>query len=129
MKFQPDTPAADRNAIVAHEEGVIHVFHDGALHPHTQSVIVPWQGQVQSWGVALHADLTENDFTRLAQWQPELVIFGSGSRLRFAPPPLIRGLIRQRIGLETMDTAAACRTCNVLVAEGRRVVAALLLGD
>ena len=58
---------------------------------------------------------------------PELVVFGSGARLRFAPPALLRGLMARRIGVETMDTAAACRTYNILAGEGRRVVAALLL--
>ena len=55
-----------------------------------------------------------------------LVIFGSGARLRFPKPLLLRPLIDRRIGVETMDTAAACRTYNVLLAEGRSVVAALL---
>jgi uncharacterized protein len=56
-----------------------------------------------------------------------VVVFGSGVRLRFLRPSLIRGLIERRIGIETMDTAAACRTYNILAGEGRRVVAALLL--
>ena len=59
--------------------------------------------------------------------QPELVILGSGSRLRFPHPSLLQALMAARIGVETMDTVAACRTYNVLAAEGRRVVAALLV--
>jgi uncharacterized protein len=55
------------------------------------------------------------------------VIFGSGVRLRFPAPAMLSGLIARRIGVESMDTAAACRTYNVLVSEGRTVVAALLL--
>ena len=58
--------------------------------------------------------------------KPELVIFGSGSRIRFVRPALLRALIERRIGIETMDTGAACRTYNVLLAEGRSVLAALL---
>ena len=54
------------------------------------------------------------------------MVFGSGSRIRFVRPGLLRALIERRIGFETMDTAAACRTYNVLLAEGRNVVAALL---
>ena len=57
---------------------------------------------------------------------PYHVVFGSGNRLRFAAPRLQRVLIDARIGIETMDTAAACRTYNVLLGEGRCVVAALL---
>ena len=56
-----------------------------------------------------------------------MVIFGSGAKLRFVSPALLRGLIERGIGVETMDTAAACRTYNILAQEGRRVVAALLL--
>ncbi len=58
---------------------------------------------------------------------PELVIFGSGERIRFVAPALLRPLIERGIGVETMDTGAACRTYNVLASEGRTVVAALLL--
>ena len=54
------------------------------------------------------------------------MIFGSGSRIRFVKPALMRPLIDARIGIETMDTAAACRTYNVLLSEAREVVAALL---
>ena len=58
---------------------------------------------------------------------PELVIFGSGARLQFVSPALLRCLIERRIGVETMDTAAACRTYNILLAEGRNVAAAILI--
>jgi len=54
-------------------------------------------------------------------------VYGSGPRLVFPPPALARVLFERRIGLETMDTAAACRTYNVLASEGRSVVAALML--
>ena len=90
------------------------------------SVIVPWQGPVVSWSVDSLAGLSALHFTLLAELAPELVIFGSGSRLRFVQPALLRALIDKKIGIETMDTAAACRTYNVLLAEGRSVVAALL---
>jgi uncharacterized protein len=66
-------------------------------------------------------------FEQALTLQPELVIFGSGPRLRFVSASLLRGLIDRRIGVETMDTAAACRTYNVLAGEGRAVLAALLL--
>jgi uncharacterized protein len=56
-----------------------------------------------------------------------VVIFGSGGRIRFPQPALIAPLIARNIGLETMDLQAACRTYNVLMAEGRKVVAALLI--
>ena len=71
--------------------------------------------------------LRAEHFEQLVQLGPELVIFGSGRRLRFAAAPLLRSLIDRRIGVETMDTAAACRTYNVLASEGRAVLAALLI--
>jgi uncharacterized protein len=59
--------------------------------------------------------------------KPELIVFGSGNKLRFAPPALMRSLMAARIGVETMDTLAACRTYNILAGEGRHVLAALLI--
>lgn len=93
---------------------------------HTHSVVVPWTGLVAPWPVVRFDALTADHFKALAEHAPELVIFGSGARLRFPPAALYRSLIEQRIGFETMDTAAACRTYNVLLSEGRTVVAALL---
>ena len=57
----------------------------------------------------------------------ELIIFGSGVRNRFPPPAWLQPLMARRLGLETMDTPAACRTYNILASEGRNVVAALIL--
>jgi uncharacterized protein len=106
--------------------------HDGPRlwvggQPYNASVVVPWAGAVRPWPPASFSELTEAHFDALLQDKPELVIFGSGSRLRFPSAALLRGLIAQRVGFESMDTAAACRTYNVLVSEGRTVVAALLL--
>ena len=81
---------------------------------------------VVRWGADDFDALSADHFATLAALAPELVIFGSGSRLRFPKPVLLQPLMVRRIGFETMDTAAACRTYNVLLAEGRAVVAALL---
>jgi uncharacterized protein len=91
-----------------------------------RSTIVPWQGEVQAWPAQSFTALTEAHFSLLAELAPALVIFGSGERLRFVRPGLLRPLLERGIGVETMDTAAACRTYNVLLGEGRAVVAALL---
>ena len=71
------------------------------------------------------AELTPAHFERIAALRPEVVIFGSGPKLQFVAPALQRALLELRIGVETMDTAAACRTYNVLASERRRVLAAL----
>lgn len=93
---------------------------------YTCSVIVPWQGKVLAWTPPNFQSLAEADFEQLLAQHPELVIFGSGKRQRFPSPGLLRPLLSARIGIEIMDTAAACRTHNVLLAEGRCVVSALL---
>jgi uncharacterized protein len=122
MKFQPDT-FNDRNAITRHGPGQVWI--NGQMHG--ASLLLPWQGAVQPWPVTALAELTPAHFEQVAALKPELVIFGSGSRLQFIAPALYRVLIEARVGMETMDTAAACRTYNVLASEGRSVVAALVL--
>ena len=122
MKFQPDTRAGV-NTITRHEGGRVWV---GAVE-FRHSVLVPWVGDVIAWQAASAAELTAEHFARIVGFEPEVVIFGSGARLQFVAPALTRALIERGIGIETMDTAAACRTYNVLASEGRRVLAALLL--
>jgi uncharacterized protein len=121
MKMRADR-IEGQNAIARHgPEGVLV---NGVEH--TESVIVPWRGAVVPWHATSLESLTAEHFARIAALGPELVIFGSGARLRFPAPALLRPLIEAGVGVETMDTAAACRTYNVLLAEGRSVVAGLL---
>lgn len=122
VKFQPDHNDGV-NTLTRHEASALWV---GATRFQT-NLLVPWQGEVREWAVSGFDALAAEHFDQLLAWQPEVVIFGSGARLRFVAPALLRGLIERRIGVETMDTAAACRTYNVLASEGRSVLAALLL--
>ena len=122
MKFQPDS-LAGTNTVSRHEPGTVWV--NGVQWAH--SLLLPWRGEVQRWPVEGLAALAAAHFEQILTLNPELVIFGSGERLQFISPALYRCLIEARIGIETMDTAAACRTYNVLAAEGRSVVAALLV--
>ena len=121
MKMRADR-IEGQNAIARH--GPEGVAVNGVEY--TESVVVPWTGAVQPWHAVGFESLVAGHFARLAALEPELVIFGSGPRLRFPPAAVLRPLIEAGIGVETMDTAAACRTYNVLLAEGRSVVAALL---
>ncbi len=126
MKLHADK--ADRYAITAYGADWIAV--NGERH--TRSLLLSATEGASLWDCNRFADLTADHFDRLLQplaEPPELVLLGSGSRLRFVRPALLQGLIARRIGVETMDTGAACRTYNILAGEGRRVVAALLLGD
>jgi len=111
-----------RNAISRHSLSGVIV--NGQAYTH--SLIVPSDGEVRAWSVDRFEALEAEHFERLVDYRPQLVVFGSGSRLRFPSPRLLAGLMKARIGIETMDTAAACRTYNVLLSEGRVVVAALL---
>jgi uncharacterized protein len=121
MKMQADRPEGS-NAITRHgAEGVIV---NGREHRH--NVLVPWRGEIIRWAVSSFDALDEASFEALIALGPELVIFGSGSRIRFPKPALLKALMASRIGFEAMDTPAACRTYNVLLGEGRAVVAALL---
>ncbi|MED5621737.1 Mth938-like domain-containing protein [Ideonella sp. BN130291] len=123
LKIQPDRLDGGVNAISRHETGCVWV--NATAHEH--SLLVPWRGEVAAWPARQLQELTAAHFEQVLALRPELVIFGSGSRLRFVAPALYRSLIARGIGMETMDTAAACRTYNVLAAEGRPVVAALLI--
>ncbi len=122
MKLQPDR-IEGVNAITAFEPGMVRIN----AQAYTRSVLLPWRGDVLAWHCDAFEQLRATHFEQLLQLAPELVILGTGRRLRFAAPALMRSLIERRIGIETMDTAAACRTYNVLASEGRAVVAALLL--
>jgi uncharacterized protein len=122
MKFQPDTTDGV-NIVTRREPGRLWI---GATVFET-SLLVPWRGTVRGWAPAAHAELNAGHFEAILALQPEVVVFGSGARLRFVSPLMMLTLLERRIGVETMDTAAACRTYNVLAGEGRAVVAALLL--
>jgi uncharacterized protein len=90
-------------------------------------VVIGSHGERFDWDCAHFDDLGETQFSQLADKGAELVIFGSGSRIRFPHPSWLKQLMAQRTGVETMDTAAACRTYNILASEGRHVLVALLI--
>jgi uncharacterized protein len=126
MKFQPET-SEGVNLIARQEPGRVWVGTPAGVLAFEHSLLVPWSGDVLAWDAATPAELTPAHFERIAALRPEVVIFGSGARLQFVAPALQRALIELRIGVETMDTAAACRTYNVLASERRRALAALLV--
>ncbi|OYY95726.1 MAG: hypothetical protein B7Y41_00030 [Hydrogenophilales bacterium 28-61-23] len=93
---------------------------------HEASIIVLPDEIIAGW--VDHIDrLSSEHFETLLIRAPEIILLGSGATLRFPSPALYAGLMKARIGVEVMDTAAACRTYNILAAEGRRVAAALIL--
>ena len=93
----------------------------------SSNLIVDAQSGASPWSCSNFDALTQSHFDSLLELKPELILFGSGTPLRFPHPRLLQNLYANRVGVEVMDTPAACRTFNFLAAEGRKVVAALLL--
>ena len=122
MKLQPDK--SDVQSVSGYGDGWIAV--DGERIAH--SIVISSRGLRVDWNCTRFEDLAASHFEMLARIDAELVIFGSGKRIRFPSPAWLAPLLERRIGMETMDTQAACRTYNILAGEGRKVVAALLVG-
>ena len=121
MKLQPDK--SDVQAISGYGPGWVGVNGEKITH----SVIITSSGDRIAWESDTFEGLDAGHFAKLAETGAEIVIFGSGARIRFPKPAWLKPLIARRIGIETMDTAAACRTYNILAQEGRSVAVALLL--
>ena len=125
MKLQPDR--LDVQSILAYGAGWVGLGNNGVAEKIDYSIVIGSKGEKFAWNCASFDQLSADHFAGLANLKPELVIFGSGTRLRFPPPVFLRSLMEAGIGLETMDTLAACRTYNILAGEGRHVVAALIV--
>ncbi len=121
MKLQPDK--SDFQTITGYGPGWVGVNAEKI----TGSVIIGSRGERVDWPCKRFEDIGPEHFAQLAALGAELVIFGSGARIRFPKGAWLQPLMARRIGLETMDTPAACRTYNILAGEGRHVLAALLL--
>jgi len=92
-----------------------------------ENVVLTPDAVVPGWAPAGFAALTSTDFAGLLEHAPEVVLLGTGVGQRFPDPRLTGCLAEAGIGVDIMDTRAACRTFNILIAEDRRVVAALLI--
>jgi len=106
--------------------GSDHVLING--HRHETSLLLSARGvEVAPWvGLGFEA-LTTAHFEWVAHRELDILLLGTGTRLRFPHPSLTRALVEARIGLEVMDIGALCRTYNILIAEGRNVGAAVLI--
>jgi uncharacterized protein len=122
MKLHADRPGSS-HYIQRFEGGALHVAGQVLRGP----VILAADRIITDWLPRPLAQLELEDFRLALDLEPELIIFGTGSTHRFPDPRLGFAIMSAGVGFEVMGTAAACRTYNVLVAEDRRVVAALLL--
>ena len=91
------------------------------------SIIMRTNGKIQSWTPQNYNDLNAEHFLGFHEFDPEIVLLGTGSRLQFPAQECLSVLQQQNLGYEVMDTAAACRTFNVLASEDRDVVMGLLM--
>lgn len=122
MKLHLQT-ASDTYLFTAYDTNYVAV--NGVRHEH--SLIVLPGKVITEWQPAAPDLMTMDNFSILAELELEILLLGTGARLHFPSPRLIHALAQQGIGLEAMDTFAACRTYNILAAEGRKVAAALIL--
>src|SRR4051794_16288473 len=123
MKFHLSTTSA--NVVTGLGAGWLRI----GTQEYRENLVLAPESIGTGWAPAGFDALQESDFAQLATSKPEVVILGTGRTIRFPHPRLSRPLMQAQIGLEVMDTAAACRTYNILAAEGRRVVAALILEE
>jgi uncharacterized protein len=123
MHIQLDTSGPRTNLIRSYAPGLVLVNDTRYL----ASLVVLPERILPDWPPQAFEALAVEHFDLLAGLELEVLLLGTGRRLRFPPPELLAPLTRAGIGCEVMDTGAACRTYNILMSEGRRVAAALLM--
>lgn len=121
MKFQL-TLAEGKLLVTAYGSGWIEINRE---RHETSLILTP--DQVAPWAAQSVETLDAVHFEAVTGLAPEVLLIGTGERLRFPPPALLRPLIEAGIGYEVMDTGAACRTYNILMSDDRKVVAALII--
>jgi len=122
LKLHPDQPSP-RHVVTAYDPGSIAV--NGRVL--TRSLLLLPDHLDERWGPDAFDALATEHLTQLAAFACDVVLLGTGRRQRFPAPALLRPLIESGRGFEIMDTGAACRTYNILVGEGRIVLAALIV--
>lgn len=93
------------------------------------NVLLTADREICSWSIEDIDQLSESDLQRIIDAAPEMIVVGTGWKAVFPPRELVFALARRGIGFETMDTPAACRTFNILINEGRRAAAALIVKE
>jgi uncharacterized protein len=117
-------PATAKNAITGYGEGYVMVNRQRF----ERSLVVLPDRILLDWPATSFEALAPEHLAALAGLDQEIILLGTGARLRFPRPEIMQSLTRSGVGVEVMDVQAACRTYNILLAEGRRVAAALLIG-
>ena len=122
MKFHLER-LEGRNRFTGHGPGYVEVNGERL----TVSVVVGEDFLHRGWAAPSLERLGPDSIAPLLDRRPELVLLGTGAAFRFPPRDLLGPLHEAGVGVEVMDTPAACRTFNILLAEGRRVLAAVIV--
>ena len=116
------TATQQYQTVTAYDESGVEIN----LKHFTDSLLVLPEIAPAAWPVNTFDALNAAHFDQIAALRPDVIILGTGARQRFVHPRLIAALTTLRIGVECMDNQAACRTYNILMAEGRKVALALI---
>ncbi len=122
MKLHPTT-TQQYQTVTGYEQDWVEI---NAIRFDHSLIVLPEQAP-SPWSVTDFDALQASDFAPIEALAPDLMILGTGQKQRFASPRLLAGLLGKRIGVECMDNQAACRTYNILMAEGRKVALGLIL--
>jgi uncharacterized protein len=122
LKLHP-AQASSRNVFTGYGAGYVSV---NGIRYETNLVVMP-ERILEQWPVSDVLAMAEAEVAGLIALKPELVLLGSGKTLRFPSAAILKSLAAAGIGVEVMDTQAACRTYNILTEEGRNVAAALIV--
>ena len=123
MKIQPDR--TDNLTITAYSETWIAVNNE----KYTHNLFISSNGLVNPWSSNTHDNIAPTELDFLRHLETEILILGTWGKQKMPDQQLLFHLYQKGIGVEAMDTAAACRTFNILANEGRKVCAILLLAE
>jgi len=123
MKFVLDTAIDSKYIIQSYTEDSFTINNECI----TSNIIISANKLIQNWPPRSIADLAMQHLDAIITLEPEIVLLGTGNSLIFPDQAIISTITSKHIGVETMDTGAACRCFNLLQSDGRNVVAALLL--
>ena len=121
------TSAENQHLITGYSSGESGRFVEINKQRHTRNLIVMSKKLILDWQATDFSSLSEADFVQIVDLKPEVVLLGTGEKHQFLHPKIVQKLTENNIPLECMTTAAACRTYNFLMSEGRNVAAALIL--
>lgn len=123
MKIELDTISSEQYRIESYSSDTVVINGES----YATSLIISPSELLPGWQVNRFSDLAVQHIDAITDLQPEIIILGTGKKVRFPDPQIIAGIFNREIGLEVMDTRAACRCYNLLASEERRVAAGLII--